>query len=165
MIRRWSGTARAASLPRPPIGNRYAVSDTTSVSYTHLLVGDLDIMIAFVILEQNIIFWIVLFNQAAFQHQGFELAVGHNVVKVVDIFHHLADLFVVFGSGAEIAAHPVGEDLSLAHIDHLAGAVLHQVNARGGGQDVYKRQENPSVFKMEAAFSATRVTWAKACSV
>ena len=37
-----------------------------------LLVSDMDIMIPFIIHQQNVVFWAVVLNQRAFQHQRLE---------------------------------------------------------------------------------------------
>ena len=77
---------------------------------------------------------VIVLDEAAFQHQGFKLAAGDDVVKVPDLAHHPAGLVVMAGVFPEVADHPVFQRLSLAHIDDLSLFVFHQVTARLHGQ-------------------------------
>ena len=69
--------------------------------------GDVDVVVALVVLEQDVVFGAVELNEAAFQHQGLEFAAGDNVVKIVDVGHHLPHLFRVGAVFPEVADHPV----------------------------------------------------------
>ena len=88
-----------------------------------------DIGIAFVILQQNIIFWLVPLDERTLQHQRLKLAVGQNDVKVVDLADHGPGLFRVAGQFQKILADPVAQCLGLAHIDHRVAGVHHNVDA------------------------------------
>ena len=87
-----------------------------------------DIGIAFVVLQQNIILGLVPLDQGALQHQGLELAVRQDHIKVVDLTHHGPGLFGVAGQIQKILADPVPQRLGLAHIDHRVGGVHHDIH-------------------------------------
>ena len=90
----------------------------------------LDVAVSFVVLEENIIFWRVLLDQAAFKHKRLELAVRYDGVKIVYMADHFVHLGMVLFHRAEIAADPVFQRLGLADINNLAAFVLHDVDAR-----------------------------------
>ncbi len=69
-------------------------------------------------------------DEGVLQHQGLELAVGDDDVKMVDLGHHGPGLLRVGGQIGKILAHPVFQGLGLAHVDDLALGVLHDVYAR-----------------------------------
>ena len=91
--------------------------------------GQPDIGEALAVLEQDVIPGLVALDKRALQHQRLELRLDHNNVEVVDLADHGPGLFVVAGLVLEILAHPVFQRLGLAHIDDLAGAVLHDIHA------------------------------------
>ena len=94
------------------------------------LLRDLDVAVALVVLEQDVIFGGMQLDHAALEHERLEFAVGDDIVEVVDVAHHLVDLGQMLFHRAEIAAHAVFERLGLADIDDVARAVLHDVHAR-----------------------------------
>ena len=94
------------------------------------LVGQADIGIALVVLEQDVIPGLVPLDEGALQHQGLELAVGDDDVEVVDLADHGPGLFRVGSGVLKILGHPVFQGLGLAHIDYGVLGVLHDINAR-----------------------------------
>ena len=96
--------------------------------------GNVDVVIALVVLQQDVVLGSVELDETAFQHQSLKFAAGDDVVKVVDMGHHLPDFFGVGGIFPEVADYPVLQSLGLSHIDDLPLLVLHQVNAGLEGQ-------------------------------
>ena len=70
----------------------------------------------------------MLLYKAAFEHEGFKLAVGENDIEIIDIFDHFAHLYGVVMLGAEILADAVFECLRFADIYYLRAAVFHQID-------------------------------------
>ena len=101
-----------------------------------LLPGHAHIVVALIILQQNVVLGAVQLDQAAFQHQRLKLAVGHNIIKILYHFHHTVDLRQVPLHPSEVGGHPVFQLFGLAHIDDLAPPVPHQVNPRLHGQGI-----------------------------
>ncbi len=95
---------------------------------TPFAVYHFDIVIALVVLEQDIVFRAVLLYKRAFEHQRLEFAVAEDIVEVVDIIDHLTHLDGVVILRAKVGADPVFERLCLADIDYLALFVFHQIN-------------------------------------
>ena len=79
--------------------------------------GHLDIAVAFVILQQDIVLGGVRLDLAGFQHQRLELALADDDIKRIGVGDHLADLVVVGHPLAEILAHPDAQALGFADID------------------------------------------------
>ena len=73
----------------------------------------------------------MLLYKAAFEHEGFKLAVGENDIEIIDVFDHFAHFYSVVMLGAEILADAVFERLRLADIYYLRAAVFHQIDAGG----------------------------------
>ena len=96
-----------------------------------------DIGIALVVLEQDVVFGLVFFDHRVLEHERFELGFGHNDVEIID----MADQLPRFGAQAlgrlKIVGNAVAQQLGLADVDHLAGFVLVQVNARLHGQTAH----------------------------
>ena len=93
-----------------------------------------DIGIALVVLEQDIVLWLVFFDHRVFEHKRLKLGFGHNDVKVVNMADQLARLGVQPLRRLKIVGNAVAQQLGLADVDHLAGLVLVQVHARLHGQ-------------------------------
>lgn len=49
----------------------------------------------------------MLLYKAAFEHEGFKLAVGENDIEIIDVFDHLAHFYRMIMLGAEILADSV----------------------------------------------------------
>ena len=79
--------------------------------------GHLDIAVALVILQQDIVLGGVRLDLAGFQHQRLELALADDDIKRIGVGDHLADLVVVGNALAEILAHPDAQALGLADIN------------------------------------------------
>ena len=73
----------------------------------------------------------MLLYKAAFEHEGFKLAVGENDIEIIYIFDHFAHFYRMIMLGAEILADSVFECLRLADIYYLRAAVFHQIDAGG----------------------------------
>ena len=98
--------------------------------------GQADIGEALAVLEQNVIPGLVALDEGALQHQGLKLRLHHDDIEVVNLAHHGPGLFIVAGLVLEILAHPVFQRFGLAHVDDLAGCVLHDIYAGLQGQGV-----------------------------
>ena len=70
----------------------------------------------------------MLLDKAAFQHQGFEFAVGEDIFKVLHVADHLADFFVVILFTATILADAVFQRLGLSNIDDLPCLAVHDIH-------------------------------------
>ena len=96
---------------------------------------DLDAQIALVVLQADVVAGLVLLDQVVLEDQGFLLVAGHQGLDVVRLAHEEHDV------GPAVAAPHVGPDpgpqvLGLAHVDHLAGRIAHQIDARPGRKGV-----------------------------
>ncbi len=90
--------------------------------------GDAHVKIPLGVLQEDVILGGVELYQAGLQHQGLKLAVGDDVIKVPDVFHHAVDLNLVLVHRAEIGGDPVFQGLGLADVDNLPLGVLHDVD-------------------------------------
>ena len=95
-----------------------------------LVLCHLDIAVAFIVLEQDVVLRGVGFYLACFQHQRLELALADDDVERVGVGDHLADLVVVRHTLPEILAHPDAQTLGLADIDDGAAFVPDDIDAR-----------------------------------
>ena len=93
------------------------------------LVCDFDIAVAFVVAQKDVVFRHILLDQAAFEDERLEFAVGHDIFEMIDVFDHLAHLFAVAAVGAEILADAVFERLRLSDIDDFAAGIVHDIDA------------------------------------
>ena len=93
------------------------------------LLCHLDIAVAFIILEQDVILRRVGLDLAGFQHQRFKLALADDHVKGIGMGDHLADLVVVGHALAEILAHPDAQPLCLADINDGVRLIPDDINA------------------------------------
>ena len=92
------------------------------------LFGDLDIAVAFVVLEQDVVFGGVGLDLAGFQHQRLKLALADDDVEREGVGDHLADLVVVGHALPEILADPDAQPLCLANIDDGIGFIPDDIN-------------------------------------
>ena len=93
------------------------------------LLCHLDIAVAFIILEQDVILRRVGLDLAGFQHQRLEFALADDDVKGVGVGDHLADLVVVGHALAEVLAHPDAQPLCLADINDGVRLIPDDINA------------------------------------
>ena len=77
------------------------------INFRPFLIGDFYIIIAFVILQKNIIFRWILLNQTAFQNQRLELTVSQNIVEIIHIRNHFLNFFFVIFLWAKILTNPI----------------------------------------------------------
>ncbi len=97
---------------------------------------NLDVGVAFVVFQPDVEARAVLLDQVHFQDQRFQLRADHNPFDVGDLADELASFGLVPGAVVEVRAHPVAQVDRLAHIDNLAGGVVHNVAAGPGGQGI-----------------------------
>ena len=89
--------------------------------------------IALVILQQDIIAGLMALDEGVFQHQRLKLTGDHDGVKLAHLLHHEAGLEGVGSILAEILTHTILQFFRLAHIDHRAALVHHQIDTGGKG--------------------------------
>ena len=94
------------------------------------LPGHLDIAVALVVLQQDVVFGGVGLDLAGLQHQGLKLALADDDIKGVGVGDHLAHLVVVGHALPEILAHPYPQPLGLADIDDGVAFVPDDVHPR-----------------------------------
>ncbi len=93
------------------------------------LVRDAYIVVAFIVFEEYVILWLMLFYERTLQHKSFILAVNNDIVIVIDIRHHSRNFRCMVGILTEIACHTVFEIFRLSDVDYSAFPVLHDVNS------------------------------------
>ena len=93
-----------------------------------LLFGDLNIAVALIVLEQDVVFGGVGLDLAGFQHQRLKLTLADDNVERIGVGDHLADLVVVGHTLPEILADPDAEPLGLADIDDGIGFIPDNIN-------------------------------------
>tara|TARA_B100001939_G_C16376922_1_gene378199 strand:- start:144 stop:485 length:342 start_codon:yes stop_codon:yes gene_type:complete len=83
--------------------------------------------VGFVVFEQNIIPWLVFFDQIIFQEQGVRFGVDHNVLYVVDFFDHNSGsgIIVLF---IKVTSDPLFEIFGLTDVQKLLLLVVKLVN-------------------------------------
>ena len=96
--------------------------------------GDLKIGEGLVVLEVVVVLGLDVLDQPGFHQQRIDLAVGHEVVDVGDLVDPVADPPVLGRGLVEVRAGPGAQVLGLADVDHPRLGVLHEVEARRGGQ-------------------------------
>lgn len=90
---------------------------------------DADIVISFVVFQQDVVFGSILLDQGTFEYKGLELAAHHDGIKMVYPPDHLPDLFGVVGIRTEILAHPVFQRFGLADIENVVVNIFHNIHA------------------------------------
>ena len=96
--------------------------------------GHLDIAVALVVLEQDVVLGGVGFDLAGFQHKGLKLRLADDDVEAEGVGDHLGDFGVVGHALAEILRYARFEALGLADIDDGIGFVADDIHARQKGQ-------------------------------
>ena len=96
--------------------------------FADLSLRHLDIAVALVVLQQDVIFWGVGLDLAGFQYQRLELALADDDVERIGVGDHLADLVVVGDPLPEILAHPDAQPLGLADIDDGVGLIPDDIH-------------------------------------
>ena len=120
---------RAVQLdPTPPGGAREF--DAWEV----LADADLQVGERLVVLQLDVEAWLDVLDQAGFQEQGIDLAVGGHEINVGDELDEVGGAHVVSRGLAEVMAGAVTQVLRLADVEHAALAVFHDVDAGGGGE-------------------------------
>ncbi len=95
---------------------------------------DLDIGIAFVILEAYVVLRTVFLDQVHLKDEGFQFGPHHDPFQVFDLCDEFAGLVVHFRALLEIRAHAIFQVNGLANVDHGSVAVTHDIAAWFGGQ-------------------------------
>jgi len=96
----------------------------------------LDVGVALVILQADVVARAVLLDQVHLQDEGFQFRSDHDPFDIGDVAHKLAGLVILVGAGVEVGAHPVAQADGLANVNDIAGAVFHDVTARFGWQRI-----------------------------
>ena len=96
--------------------------------------GDLEVGERLVVLEVVVVLGLDVLDQPGFHQQGVDLAVGGQEVDVGHLADPVADPAVLGRGLVEVRAGPAAEVLRLADVDHPPLGVLHQVDARRGGE-------------------------------
>ena len=99
---------------------------------TRILVGerDLEIWIALVILEADVVARTMLLDEVALQDQRLDFRVCEDRLEVGDLRHHRTHLRRLMLAALEVLPHTVLQDDRLADIDDAPLRVLHDVDAR-----------------------------------
>ena len=100
----------------------------------HLLHRHLDIRIAFVILQKNIIIGMMLFNEVTFQEKRFHFGIRYDIFKFADIRYHGTCFCRLIAAALKILPHAVFQIHCLPHINDMPVFILHQINSRLLGQ-------------------------------
>ena len=94
-----------------------------------LLHRDLDVRVALVVLEADVVVRAMLLDEVALEDQRLDLRVRHDDFKIRDVRDHCLDLRRVVLVVLEVLAHAVLEDDRLADVDDATRRVLHDVDA------------------------------------
>ncbi|GBC90753.1 hypothetical protein HRbin14_01504 [bacterium HR14] len=86
--------------------------------------------VGLVVPHQHIVRRAVLFDEIAFQNQGFQLAVGNNPLQIGDSAHHAGDFGGLLCRLLEIGTHPLAQVDRLAHIQHGALRIFENIASR-----------------------------------
>src|SRR5208337_679817 len=99
--------------------------------------GDLEIGEALVVFEVVVVLRLDVLDQPSFHQEGINLAVRLQMVDIGHLLDPVADSPVLDRGFMEIGAGPRAEVLGLADVDDSPLGVLHEVQARGGGEAFY----------------------------
>ncbi len=94
----------------------------------------LDKRIRFIVHQHGIILRPMLLDQVAFQHQGFQLGIRHDILKPPDMGHHLLNLDPLVPTGLKILPYPVLQADRLSYIYNVVLFIMHQVHTWFGRQ-------------------------------
>jgi hypothetical protein len=100
---------------------------------------DPDIGVALVVLEADVEAGLVTLDEVRLEEERLRDGIGQGVFEVRHTVDHLADPVDLAGPGPGRLALPIGADagpevLRLAHVEHGASRVAHEVDARVDGQ-------------------------------
>ena len=76
----------------------------------------------------------MLFDKTALKYEGFKLAIGDDILKVLNILNHSTDLLSVVILRTEVLADAVFQLLCLTDVDDITAFVLHYINTGLKGQ-------------------------------
>ena len=96
--------------------------------------GDLQVGEGLVVLEVAVVLGLDVLDQPGLHQQGVDLAVGGQELDVGHLVDPVADAAVAGGGLVEVRAGAAAQVLRLADVDHPPLGVLHQVEARRGGE-------------------------------
>ncbi len=89
------------------------------------------------VLEQDIVFGLVLLDEIVLKQQGIRLGIDHRVLCVRDFGDHHRSLARQPLLGHEILRYPLVQILSLTHINHIPLGVIIPVDTRGMRKQCY----------------------------
>ena len=118
----------------------------------------LDIWIAFVILEPNVVFGPVLLDEVHLQDEGLEFGTDQNPLDIGNLAHEAAGFAVVTSVSVKVGPHAVLQADGLADVDNHAIGVLHQVTAR------FCRKGSENTLQFFGDFhqiNCTRIRWSQ----
>ena len=95
---------------------------------------NLDKRITLVILQHGIVFRPVFLDQITFQYQRLQFRICHDILKALNVRHHLFNLHAFVPAGLKILAHPVFQADRLSHINDFILLPVHNINPRSGRQ-------------------------------
>ncbi len=123
--------------------------------------GDLEDKERLIVLEILIMLGLDVLDEAGFEEQGVDFAVGGEEVDVCDLADPVADSLIVGGRLVELRAGAARRFLAFHDVDHLPPlGVLHQVDAGGGpgnSSDLLARLLWPSMGASVSMGTAPRV--------
>jgi hypothetical protein len=130
-------------LDRPGSGEGAKVAGAVPFHAAHdehfgkvLLPRDLDVGVALVVLEPDVVSRLVSLDQVAFEDEGFELGGGDDKVDVGDAGYEAQGLGALSGRGVKVGADAGAEVHGFADVEDFAPGVLHKVDAGFGGQGI-----------------------------
>ncbi len=103
-----------------------------------LVAGQVQVGVTLVVAQHHVVAGPQGFDQIALQQQRFALGAGYRHVNGLDLPDQRPRLGRI-GALAEIAGNALPEVSGLAHVEDLAGGVVHPVNTGAGGQTLEER--------------------------
>ena len=109
-----------------------------------ILGGQIDVRIALVVAQQDVVARLQGLDEVALQQQGLALGAGDRDLDVGDLSHHGLEAHVQ--RPGEIAPDPAAQVLGLAHVQDLALGILHPVDPRGRGDAAHGARRSLSAM-------------------
>ena len=98
------------------------------------LIGNLDEGIGLVVLEHDIVLWLILLDEIDLEKQGLNIGLSNDKLKIHNLRYQSFCLGIVAPS--EIGTHPIAKILGLPHIDDGTVLVFVNVTARTRRQEL-----------------------------
>ncbi len=96
--------------------------------------GDLEIEVLLVVAEDDVVARLVALDEVVFENQGFDFGVGEDEIEVGDAGDEATGLGVESFGTAEVGTDAAAQGKGLTDVDDVAGGVVHEVDAGGGGE-------------------------------